>query len=100
MAAVAIAEPLTLFGVDPDDTDPFENAAPAPGSSEDRPASPAARADADEPTLAQLVGGAWTTLRAHRAIACLICGSSMEPIYGAHALPVAGRCRDCGTELS
>jgi hypothetical protein len=78
---------------------PLAAASPA-APPEERPAGPAGRPEAAEPTLAQLVAGTWTTLRGHHAIACLVCGSSMEPIYGAHALPVAGRCRDCGTELT
>jgi hypothetical protein len=31
--------------------------------------------------------------------ACPVCGEDMEPEYGAHALPIGGRCTGCGTTL-
>jgi hypothetical protein len=53
-----------------------------------------------EATLDAAVSRAWDGLAAHREVACVVCGGSMEPRYGAGALPVAGRCVDCGSELS
>ena len=42
------------------------------------------------------VGG----LAAHRAVRCPVCGSQMRPVYGVHALPIAGRCVECETEVT
>jgi hypothetical protein len=53
-----------------------------------------------EPTLDELLVGAWERLTGRAAVDCLLCGGSIEPDYSAHALPVGGRCRDCGTALS
>jgi len=53
-----------------------------------------------EPTLDDLIVGAWEGLTAHDVVACPICGGEMAPEYGVHARPVAGGCQDCGTRLS
>jgi hypothetical protein len=53
-----------------------------------------------EPTLDDLLVGAWEGLTAQRAIDCPVCDGEMEPVYGVHARPVSARCRDCGAELS
>ena len=53
-----------------------------------------------EPTLDELLTGVWEGLAAHRAVRCPACGSQMKPVYGVHALPVAGRCTECETEVS
>jgi hypothetical protein len=53
-----------------------------------------------EPTLDALVSGVWEGLAAHRSVACPVCVDQMEPAYGAHALPIGGRCQSCGTRLS
>ena len=53
-----------------------------------------------EPTLDELVVCAWEGLTAQRAAECLVCGDEVEPVYGATALPILGRCRGCGSELS
>ena len=53
-----------------------------------------------ELTLDALVSGVWEGLAAHKSVACLVCGHEMRPDYGAHALPIGGRCEDCGTRLS
>ena len=53
-----------------------------------------------EPTLAALMSGLWEELSAGRPVACPICHGELEPEYGQHALPVAGRCRECGSRLS
>lgn len=52
------------------------------------------------PTLDQLVSGAWEELTAHAVVECPLCDGELVPEYGSHALPVAGRCRSCGTTLS
>ncbi len=53
-----------------------------------------------EPTLDDVLVGAWEGLTAHRAVECPVCGGEMAPQYGAHARPRAGRCGSCGSELS
>ena len=53
-----------------------------------------------EPTLDALVAEVWEGLAAHRSVACLACGEEMAPAYGAHARPIGGTCRSCGTRLS
>jgi hypothetical protein len=50
-------------------------------------------------TLDRLVVSSWERLSSHADAACLLCGGTMEPRYGAHAAPIGGRCRDCGTTL-
>ena len=54
----------------------------------------------DEPTLATVVGALWEELQAGRPVACPICHGELFPVYGQHALPMRGRCLDCGTALS
>ncbi len=53
-----------------------------------------------EPTLDALVAGVWEGLAAHRSVGCPVCGEEMVPEYGAHARPIGGGCRSCGTKLS
>jgi hypothetical protein len=53
-----------------------------------------------EPTLDALVAEVWEGLAAHRSVACPMCGEEMAPAYGAHARPIGGACRGCGTRLS
>jgi hypothetical protein len=52
-----------------------------------------------EPTLDEEIVHVWEGLIAHRLVACPVCGSEMQPEYGAHALPVGGRCRGCGSTV-
>jgi hypothetical protein len=52
-----------------------------------------------EPTLDELIAGVWEGLAAHRTVACPVCGGEMVPDYGAHALPIGGRCRSCESHL-
>ena len=52
-----------------------------------------------EPTLDALVSGVWEGLAAHKSVACPLCGHEMAPVYGAHARPIGGSCRQCGTRL-
>jgi len=53
-----------------------------------------------EPTLDELLAGVWEGLTAHRAVPCPVCGAEMGPEYSVHALPIAGRCRACGSTFS
>jgi hypothetical protein len=53
-----------------------------------------------EPTLDALVAGVWEGLAAHRSVGCPVCGEEMVPEYGAHARPIGGGCRSCGTKLN
>jgi hypothetical protein len=48
------------------------------------------------PTLDDVIAGVWTGLCAHRTTECPVCHGEMAPEYGAHALPIGGRCSDCG----
>jgi hypothetical protein len=52
-----------------------------------------------EPTLDDVIVGAWEGLTAHRPVACPVCEGELVPQYSAHPRPVGGRCRDCGSEL-
>ena len=52
-----------------------------------------------EPTLDELLSGAWEGLAAHQHVACPVCGGDMTPEYGAHARPIGGRCRSCDAQL-
>ena len=68
-----------------------------------RPAGEAPTLFADvggEPTLDELVSGAWEGLAADQGVPCPVCGAEMVAHYGAHARPLGGRCRDCETVLS
>ena len=54
-----------------------------------------------EPTIDELLVGAWEGLTAHRAVECPVCGAGeMTPEYGAHPLPIGGLCGRCGTRLT
>lgn len=53
-----------------------------------------------EPTLDELLSGAWEGLVAHQPVACPLCGGDMTPEYGAHARPIGGRCRSCDAHLA
>lgn len=52
-----------------------------------------------EPTLDELIVGRWEALAVHRSVECPVCGASMRPEYGQHALPQGGRCEGCGSTL-
>jgi hypothetical protein len=52
-----------------------------------------------EPTLDDLVVGAWEGLAAHHVVECPVCRGEMDPVYGAHARPIGGRCTGCGATL-
>ena len=51
-------------------------------------------------TLEDLLVAAWDALSGAHAATCLVCGGEVAPRYAAEPKPVAGRCRDCGTEIS
>jgi hypothetical protein len=53
-----------------------------------------------EPTLDELIAGVWEGLTAHATAACPVCGHRLEPEYGVHARPIAGRCEHCAARLS
>jgi len=53
-----------------------------------------------EPTLDEVLAGAWEGLTAHSVVACPVCGDDMQPEYGAHSLPISGKCIGCGTTIS
>ena len=53
-----------------------------------------------EPTLDDAIASVWEGLTAHKIVECLVCGEPMKPEYGAHALPIGGRCESCGSTLS
>ena len=52
-----------------------------------------------ESTLDEIIVEVWEGLTAQRVVQCLICEEDMRPEYGAHALPIGGRCTSCGTVL-
>jgi hypothetical protein len=57
-------------------------------------------ATAGEPILDEVLVGVWEGLTAHRVVDCPVCGAEMEPDRAAHALPIAGRCKGCGSTLA
>jgi DNA-directed RNA polymerase subunit RPC12/RpoP len=65
-----------------------------------RPLSLLDQAVGGEPTLEEVLSGAWEGLTAHRPVECPVCAGRMKPRYGAHALPIGGACEDCGSKLS
>jgi hypothetical protein len=74
-----------------------------PGAGEAGRAQPAPSLFDDlggEPTLDELLVGVWEGLAVHRPQPCPACGGEMEPVYGAHARPLGGRCTGCGTKLA
>jgi hypothetical protein len=52
------------------------------------------------PTLEDVISGAWEGLAATSTAPCPVCGGPMVARYGSGPGPVAGRCRDCGSELA
>lgn len=52
------------------------------------------------PTLDEYIVGVWEALAGHGAGPCPVCEAGrLQPVYRAHARPVAGRCGACGSEL-
>ena len=59
-----------------------------------------AREEGNTPrTLERLIVDTWEGL-VRGTSRCPVCGGRLEPQFGAHARPVAGRCADCGSKLS
>jgi hypothetical protein len=52
------------------------------------------------PTLDDVLSSAWEELTAHAVVDCPVCDGELAPEYGAHARPIGGRCRRCGSTLS
>ena len=52
------------------------------------------------PTLEDVISGVWEGLAATRTAPCPVCSGTLVARYGSGPGPVAGRCRDCGSELS
>jgi hypothetical protein len=52
-----------------------------------------------EPTLEDVLVGAWEGLAAQRSVQCPVCQGEMTPDWAAGAGLVGGRCRDCGSTL-
>ncbi len=104
-ARVGAAQPMSLFNA------PTSEPMAAMAATAERSAAPADTAvvcggepaapvsGSGETLDRQLVAG-WELLLRRNETACVLCGGTMEPRYGAHALPIGGRCRDCGTTLS
>ena len=61
------------------------------------------RPDVDETdggaTLDDVIVGVWEALAVDRIAPCPVCGGGLVARFGAGSAPVAGRCRDCGSEL-
>ena len=98
MTAVALELPL-VWEADGSEGAPGGRAgAGAPGT--ERGAGSASADRGGEPTLDSLLSRMWEGLAAHRSVPCPLCGGEMKPEYGAHALPVGGRCQECQTRFS
>ncbi len=52
------------------------------------------------PSLDAAISALWARIAAHQPVVCPLCAGAMEPRYGAGAVPIAGRCRDCGSVLT
>ncbi len=98
MTALALELPLVWEAEDAPASRPERGGADAPDK--ERDAGSASADPGGGPTLDSLLSGMWEGLAAHRSVPCPLCGGEMTPVYGAHALPVGGRCRSCGTRLS
>ena len=98
MSAVALELPLVWEAEKRTAAGSDRGSAGAPGS--ERGSGSASTDPGGEPTLDSLLSGMWEGLAAHRSEPCPLCGGEIAPDYGAHALPVGGRCRGCHTRLS
>lgn len=68
---------------------------PGSGPSAESPHADGGRAG----TLEALIVAVWEELAAGRQARCPLCAGQLQPRFGAHARPVGGRCRRCGTAL-
>jgi hypothetical protein len=98
VSAVALELPLVWEATTGTAAGSDRGSAGAPGS--ERGCGSASTDPGGEPTLDSLLSGMWEGLAAHRSVPCPLCGGEITPDYGAHALPVGGRCRSCDTRLS
>ena len=105
MAALAY-QPSLLDALEPEPTPAarlLRGAAPHPDDAERRVERPAAdrapAAAAERRTFEDVVVAAWEGLASSHSAECLVCGGDVRPRYGAGPKPVAGTCRDCGTEI-
>jgi hypothetical protein len=107
----AVRLPATLFDITHPDAESapgtlFETGqsgcspAGAPAREPERRPDPRPDTTGGERGLDDLVAGLWEGLAAHRVVECPVCGAAMHPEYGAHALPVGGRCRACASTLT
>ena len=64
------------------------------------PTDDAPAVTAEHPTFEDVVVAAWEGLTSAHSAECLVCGGDVRPRYGAGPKPVAGTCRDCGTEIA
>jgi hypothetical protein len=53
-----------------------------------------------EPTLDDLVAGAWDELTVTHAASCVVCGDDLSPRFSSGPQPVAAGCAGCGAQLS
>ena len=72
---------------------------PAPEALREPARTTTASARRQEPTLDDLVAGAWEGLLAGAPAECVACGSPMAPRHSAGAGVVGGRCGGCGSTL-
>ena len=92
------AAPARLLRVAAPPVDRDEPARPEPANPAGAP-QPAESAAAAHRTFEDVVVAAWEGLTSAHAAECLVCGGDVRPRYGAGPKPVAGTCRDCGTEI-
>jgi hypothetical protein len=98
------AQPPTLFDGDPTGAAAWvaagDRRSDVPAAAEPSDAAVPTVAAGSGETLDRLVVSSWERLVSRAAAPCLLCGGTMDPSFGAHATPVGGRCRDCGTTLA
>lgn len=116
VVAERVDRPLSLFdeietfapaiAPERDVTTPEETEAPAPeqGAAADGGAVHEHGGVGGEPTLDEMIVGAWEGLTAQVAVACPLCDEGvMRPVYAdaaAGSPPSGGRCDHCGTTLA
>lgn len=79
-----------------------EPTAPESGAAADGGAAHVHGGVGGEPTLDEMIVGAWEGLAAQVVVACPLCDGTLRPLYadaGGASPPVAGRCDSCGTTL-
>jgi hypothetical protein len=98
------AQPPTLFDGEPAGPEvgvaAGDRPSDVPVAAEPVVAAVLAMAAGSGETLDRLVVSSWERLVSRADAPCLLCGGTMEPSSDAHAAPVGGRCRDCGTTLA